>query len=446
MFALIAGAVVACGGKTLLTYDEPQRPFENDILDGGPITIGTATATATTTTTVPPPDVNVPPPPSLPDSAKTIDLGPRRNNDVITLSIPSSTLGFELVLQAPDEFTTVSLARLVSPSGQVVFEDGKPKGTDVPTGAGLGWATGAVPQADVYRKSPVEAGGWTVTLSSDDDSRPIHLWLTLQQTSDGFFHGGELDLHVYIPPGLHLSDPDPDHEVTLSKAATDAALQARLDAFFALLQNLAGIGRGKVRYHALGAQYREIDLDTELASAFESTKLVPDGQALHVLFTNDLGDALGIAGAIPGSATKNGTSISAIAVRQYDGSSAALDGYTMLHEMGHFAGLSHTTEFVWDDDAGYYDPLLDTPACDGGVTDTNVLKCPDYSNVMFPTGEQEDGLLTLAQVRVIRGSPIYRAKANGPIIAPPRLPLPKSNAPHRPLPPYIRRCAFGAKH
>ena len=135
----------------------------------------------------------------LPDSATVVDLGLRTTGELVTFPIPAGTLGFQLVVQAPDEDALVRIDRLVSPSGQVLFEEGKPRGTELPTAEGFGWATAAVPQSDVYSKSPVESGVFSAKVFGEVSGRVLRVSLVLQKTKDGFFHGGELDLHVYVP-------------------------------------------------------------------------------------------------------------------------------------------------------------------------------------------------------------------------------------------------------
>ncbi len=433
-----AALIAACGGKILAESGDAGPPI------GAPSAQG-ATAPASTTT-IPReagPDVVESEKPQLPPSAQLVDLGNHRTGETISFTVPPGTLGFQIVIQGDEAaFETVRVDKLESSSGDVVFLDGKPRGTDVPTAEGQGWASAAVPQADVYRKSPVEPGLWKAKIFSDTSStKMLRVHLALQHTSDGFFHGGELDLHVYVPIGLFLSQPGPRHEVTIAGAPTDPAILARIDAFYELLHSLVGIGRGRVAFHGIPEHFNEIPFDTdELFEAFRETRVTVDQQALHVVFTNDLAGALGVAPAVPGNAMETGTSLSAIAVAQFEESSPELDAFTMLHEMGHFVGLSHTSEFSFPgEDGGLYDPLPDTPTCDGGVTEDNIFSCPDFSNIMFPTGEQETGLLSLAQVRVMRGSPVYRAKASGPVVAPPRLPLSMLPA-LKNLPQHLKRC------
>jgi len=102
-------------------------------------------------------------------------------------------------------------------------------------------------------------------------------------------HGGKLDLHVHVPTSLHIHDPEPDHAIDATSAATDACVAARLDAFFAALKSLVGIDRGTVTFHPIDASFVEVETCAALDDLYRQSRSVPDGQALHFMFTNDLG-------------------------------------------------------------------------------------------------------------------------------------------------------------
>ena len=74
---------------------------------------------------------------------------------------------------------------------------------------------------------------------------------------------------------------------------------------------------------------------------------------------------------------------------------------TAIHELGHFFGLSHTTEF-----GGYeFDNLDDTPECpDLQDSESRINKCPDRHYIMFPKEplDWENSTFTPQQMDVIR--------------------------------------------
>lgn len=74
---------------------------------------------------------------------------------------------------------------------------------------------------------------------------------------------------------------------------------------------------------------------------------------------------------------------------------------TAIHELGHFFGLSHTTEF-----GGYeFDNLDDTPECpDMQNSEQRINKCPDRHYIMFPKEplDWENSTFTPQQMDVIR--------------------------------------------
>ncbi len=92
---------------------------------------------------------------------------------------------------------------------------------------------------------------------------------------------------------------------------------------------------------------------------------------------------------------------SSIAVALYDDQPASYDAVTILHEMGHFVGLMHST-----DHDGTEDLLEDTPVCA-----EKAKRCADEDNLMALDAPAFRPLVSPSQVRIVRGSPIYRALA-----------------------------------
>ncbi len=147
--------------------------------------------------------------------------------------------------------------------------------------------------------------------------------------------------------------------------------------------------------------------------------MVADAPALHVMLTNVIAlqpgsqtsDTWGVAAAVGGSAGRSGTGLSGVALGISPMFSAAGDALTLLHEAGHFMGLSHTTEMI----PGYFDPLSDTPQC-VNVTHQNFRECPDGRDLMFALyyGASNGGqgvYLSPSQRRVLHGAPVYRPYA-----------------------------------
>ena len=82
----------------------------------------------------------------------------------------------------------------------------------------------------------------------------------------------------------------------------------------------------------------------------------------------------------------------------------SVDGLVMLHEAGHFFGLSHTTEL-----GGFDDPLSDTPNCPG-LSVSNAGSCPDADYLLFPgAGVGKLNTTSPLQRRIVQGSPAIRA-------------------------------------
>jgi hypothetical protein len=350
------------------------------------------------------------PPAAIPP--QTVDLGTVSSGAPIEISIPSGVLGFHLVVRRAAG-GVVGVERLTSPSGQDVVVNFTVLGSGGPSTLGYdGVGAATVPQNPATSAMPVEPGAWSVKLSSQQVGEPLSAKLYLQKTDDGSFHGGLLDLMVYLPAGLVLESPEP---VTVESAPDDPGIKLRIDSFYAALGELYGIGRGEVRFAGIDAAYRTISDETLLYAAFAQTQPPDTGTALHVVLANDVtvwgSEVWGISAGIPGGAVEAGHPASAVALNVSLGFSAVADGWTLLHEMGHFAGLFHSSQ---PDSAGgvMSDPLTDTPECT-----TFSWSCPDGKNVMFAAfwgASGGSGIVASDQQRaIIRGSPLYRAFPSG---------------------------------
>lgn len=351
-------------------------------------------------------------------SSERIDLGELTPGSEATFEIPAGTLGFNVTVEG-DDAAQIGVESLVSPSGEKVvdgfFLAGSTPDERMAVIGGRGASAVSVPQSNATATRPVEHGTWKLVASGivpdatkggskssaalpngAPSTRPLRVTVAVQRTSDGEFHGGELDLHVWIPDGLRIHDPEPLHEVKGATAKDDRAIAKRVDTFYADLEELFGIERGNVTFHAIDQSF--LSATSGDARAATTAQAKGDGaRALHVVFTNHLaygeGDSiLGYSGGIPGSAFANGTVRSSILVALYDGETAANDALTILHEMGHFVGLMHSEDYD-----GTPDLLADTPN-------------QDTRNLMAPDGPRGGTVVSPSQVRIMRGSAIYRAK------------------------------------
>ncbi len=400
--ALFVGATNnACGGKIDTTEQkpfpttvvEPTEPRDASVaLDGARV-----------------PDARAPLPPQT--QATEVDLGTVPAGGTVTLAVPPNALGFNVVVtgDADDE---VGVESMTSPSGELVHREHIVLGGTFETSLATEIAAASVPQNKLASTMPLEPGAWSITVSSRA-GKAVRAKARIQISGDGVFHGGAADMHVYLPKGLKIEDPDVSHVVTAASAPTDRSLEVRLDSFYRTLEATAGIKRGAVTFHDADPGLVRISTERALDVAFAASKgVVSDGeQSIHILFTNELdfGEGTwGIASGIPGAATRTGTKASGVTLALTPDTFGDMDGLALLHEVGHFVGLNHTTEFV----GGFVDPLEDTPSC-AGILDLErpetLDRCPDKDNLMFPTLWGDSVRLTDSQKLVYRGSPTYKA-------------------------------------
>ncbi|MDF2697779.1 MAG: uncharacterized protein K0S65_6162 [Labilithrix sp.] len=339
-----------------------------------------------------------------------IDLGEVPAGTDVTFEVPQGALGFNITAGGNvfDPNRPFGIERITDPNGNVVHDGFTPRGGASKTSVAVfdAIASASVPQGEGV---PTDLGGtWKVRFG-------VFGWPSLkpklkgrvhvQSSGDGAFHGGQLDLHIHVPSGLRIAN----RVVAASQAEGDPDINERIDTFFALTTSLLGIEKGKVVFSEEASSYRELDGIEEILQGFAISSGEKDGTpVLHILMTNLIGQdgepiASGIAPGIPGAANIFGRSVSGIIVTTSP--SPEDDATTMFHEAGHFFGLKHTSEI----DGQSFDPLSDTPACEE-IARGGSFECPDRTNVMFPSSTLDSrNTLSPMQVRVFRGSPVYRA-------------------------------------
>lgn len=346
-----------------------------------------------------------------------IDNAPR--DTAITITIPPQTIGFQVIAQiSPPRFIDAfGIESIVDPFGVPVHENYSTAGQTDASGLNVrDVASAVVPRSNASTLSPLPAGEWTVTIGTDGLSaeQTISLDVYVQSAEGSTFAGGELDLAVYFAPGVFISDSGGFHELDVTSAPTDFALQARLDGFFDALSALFGIGRGSVSFHSLPAEFSSI---TDFEQLYDASELTDDAShsEVRLVIVNDLTfegfSVWGVSTGLPGAGPQGATPVSAVFMDFTSDATWRADGVSLLHEMGHFFGLNHTSEFSGDE----WDPLDDTPAC--STLPRNLLACPDFDNLMFPTSDGTDAMVleitsTAQQRTVVQGSPVYRATSS----------------------------------
>lgn len=365
-----------------------------------------------------------------PNDPSVVDLGEVQAGAEVTFDVPQGTLGFTIVVDGTVTANdALGVQDLGDPSGAAVIQDYvdvKEPGRATRGDLGSGVGVVGIPQVGNHATEAVPAGKWKVKIggvtgsakggkgSATPFAGKTHAAVRFQTSSDGTFKGGALDLDLYVPDGLMVGDTGAPHVINAAGAATDAALQSRLTVAFGMFKRLYNLDRGDVRYHALPAAIAELGSQEQIDAANRLATFVGPRASAQIILVNRLrpdgddgGEISGVSNCLPGAVGLPGTRCSAVVVSLRSETPAWQDAATLVHELGHFVGLEHTTEFD-----GYADTLSDTPACTA-LGKSQLASCPDHDNLMFPTvnlaTDEPSVAVSATQRALVQASPLYRA-------------------------------------
>ncbi|WP_437641914.1 hypothetical protein [Sorangium sp. So ce854] len=378
---LAALAAAACGGRVVVDGFEPPDGT------GGSGGVGGSTSAVAPGSTGPGQggEGGAPPIPPLVEE----DLGEVAFGVPVPVDIPPGTLGFTAIAQvmtSPTSFDPIGIAEIAGPGSRTFVTDYTLPGT-LASFFNQGIGSAAVPQTGAAAAVPLVPGTYWITVGDGGlglPAAPARLSVWRRQTLDGRFHGGKLDINAFIA----------------GDAVSEGYMQRALRTAY---QGFVGLDVGNITVHHLGSEWGFIDEET-LPIVLEQTAEARGRPALNVIAVSQFGgrfaDAAGATPSAPSVAVEHGTHLSGIVVTLFG--EPEVDTVILRHELGHFTGLFHTTEFQ----ARFADPLDDTLRC-GDVLE-QLERCPDYDNIMFPTGGDLSGAMTLQQMTIVQASAVYR--------------------------------------
>lgn len=375
---LLLGTVstAACGG--IVSFDDGEGEGGGGIGGAPNSTVVVTSSSVTTTTSVTSSSTVQPVGGGGPNLVEEV-LGEGVTNEGFDIPVDAQTLGITAMAVGASDFSQLEFQRLYAPSGALVVNEFLPS-----NGASWLWYGAlavAAPQVSHPESFPIAEGGWRFDFQSSSPSK-VSVWR--RQTVDGAFHGGVLDVNVFIADDA---------------VAEDYALTSLETAFV----DFGGVELGDVRFFTLPPGYGFVDEDNMFDLAHE-TSVMPSRPALNIMAVSNIGGQLegaaGFAFGVPGTPMLAGEEQSAVVwMVLYD---SFYDPIILRHEAGHFAGLFHTSEFQ----AGLVDPLDDTPGCEDVLDQFDA--CPDWDYIMFPSGGSGAALFSQRQSEVIQGSALYR--------------------------------------
>lgn len=337
---------------------------------------------------------------TTPGQVTTLDLGELRPGETGSFPVPEGTEGFTLVVEGKQE-NVIGLSSLIDPNGMPKvqgFQEGPLRQFNSQEAFGF-----LLPQGDNLQNQ-VLPGDWSFVLGASI-AAPLRVKVHLRA---GPVSGGALQLNIYLPEGL-LACKDPacnDGEGELvdpENARSFAEMQGLLRTLFEeVLAPQTSLTQGEVRFFSVPERFLEISSMQELDQLFRESEKGAEG--LHLFLVQGFSGGgfslttAGVSSGIPGAIQSKGNRNSGFAVKILRDAdlSQNLTGLVAAHELGHFLGLWHTTEFSGDTDL-----LSDTPSCPTAML-SQITSCPDFGYVMFPMLSTSATKLSATQQKVLR--------------------------------------------
>ncbi len=308
------------------------------------------------------------------------------------VTVPDGAVSLTIMADGLDA-GDIDIPTLTDPEGWNLLSDGfssDPIGVNTTQFPGQSVVAFTVPHSKDYSFIP---GEWSFSVthydSSDGAPRDVLIYTVIKGAP-----GTVIDTNIWL---VGLSD---------YQGEGDPNLQALLDRYKTSIGS-TGLTAGEMKIIELTDETAQrltyVDIGSDANGNLQGDGLdelfrlssKSDNNYINIFLVSNISQfgVLGIAGGIPGPQLLQGTSHSGIVVNTFGGLSyltgdmIRVQGDTMAHELGHYLGLFHTTEWA----GTQFDPLSDTPECsravydsDGdGLVSSDECKTVDGPNLMF---------------------------------------------------------------
>ncbi len=317
-------------------------------------------------------------------------------------SIPAGVGSHRLVLHVADQyamFRSIDRVALSGPAGATLF--------DISTFGALPQINPALAYFDLapilvpnapWPSGPDVRGALSYAITTSGES-------TLQRiVLDHAGTGTTLDLNVFFVGAARSAS---------SRRTVDDMLERYGDILATF-----GARVGRVRqFEVVGSAVSRFEVLDDEMEAGELFRMSAGAArpAVNLFLVSSSLQFLGLAGGIPGAQAMHGTRASGLMLAWDDLESVVgalgIDFLAMVlaHEVGHFAGLFHTTEL----DGSSFEPLADTASCDiardtnaDGMLDGDECFDFDGQNIMFWAASFPDSTFSTSQRDVMRAAPV----------------------------------------